>query len=63
MVPVSATLPPDLIAALRAHARACDRSFSAELRRAIRSHLKSEAPVATEASQYRTARQGRYAEG
>lgn len=39
---IGASLPPDLVSALRAHAAANDRSFSGELRQAIRRHLAAE---------------------
>lgn len=38
---VSASMPTDLIDALRASAKRSDRSFSAELRIAARAHLDS----------------------
>ena len=58
MIIVSAELATEL----RSRAYASERSFSAELRRAIRAHLNREAPVGAEASQTGTGEQARYVE-
>lgn len=39
MIVVSATMPPEMAEALKALAELEDRSFSAEMRRAVRAHL------------------------
>jgi predicted transcriptional regulator len=49
-VVVSAALPTVAVDRLRSLAEAADRSFSAELRRAVNEHLEREQPAPAEAA-------------
>jgi plasmid stability protein len=64
MVVIGATMPAELVKAMRERAERADRSFSAELRCAIRSHIaNSETPTGQVEVSQSSRGQARHGEG